>query len=95
MNETHLLHKEKINQVQQYLKELGIDCYLIKTKEGSDPSMPLLFGLSIVGDAILIITQQETIGITSSIDAQDVQESNLFDRVITYTHNEFEQNCMK
>ena len=91
MNETQLLHKEKIHQVQQYLKELGIDCYLIKTKEGSDPSMPLLFGLSIVGDAILIITQQETIGITSSIDAQDVQESHLFDRVITYTHNEFEQ----
>lgn len=91
MMETYTLHKEKIQQVQQFLTELGIDCYIIKTKEGSDPSMPLLFGLSIVGDAVLIITQHETIGITSSIDAQDVVESNLFDKVITYTSKGIEE----
>lgn len=95
MSETHMLHKEKINQVQHFLKELGIDCYIIKTKEGSDPSMPLLFGFSIVGDALLIITQNETIGITSSIDAQDVVESNLFDRVLTYTSGGAEEKLQE
>ena len=91
MNETYRLHKQKISQTQQYLIELGIDCYIIKTKEGSDPSMPLLFGLSIVGDAIIFITPSKTIGITNSIDAQDVLESNLFDSVLSYSHSGLEK----
>lgn len=95
MNETHALHTEKLHQTKHYLKEQGIDCYIIKTKEGSDPSMPLLFGLKIVGDALLIITISEIIGITSSIDAQDVIESKLFDRIVTYTHNDLEEKLQE
>ncbi len=88
MNETYQLHKEKIEQTKGYLKQFDIDCFLIKTKEGSDPCMPLLFGLSIVGDALIAITQQRCVAITSTIDAQDVIESKLFDEVITYSSHE-------
>ncbi|MGD8114969.1 MAG: M24 family metallopeptidase [Sphaerochaetaceae bacterium] len=84
MNESYQLHKEKIEQTKVYLKESGIDCYIIRTKEGSDPCMPLLFGLSIVGDALIMITPDTCVAVTSSIDAQDVVESGLFDEVITY-----------
>ena len=89
MDNPYQLNKEKIEQAKQYLVQAGIDCWIIKTKEGSDPCMPLLFGLTIVGDAVLIITREETIAITSVIDAQDVRESQLFDLVITYTRSSF------
>ena len=85
MSETYQLHKEKIEQTKAYLTQMDIDCYIIKTKEGSDPCMPLLFGLSIVGDAIIMITKSSCVAITSTIDSQDVIESNLFDSVITYS----------
>jgi Xaa-Pro aminopeptidase len=87
VTDAHRLNQEKIIQAKVYLQEMGIDCWLIKTKEGSDPCMPLLFGLSIVGDAILMVTPTSTLAITSSIDAQDVRESGLFDEVLTYSRS--------
>lgn len=84
MTDPHRLNREKIAQAQEFLAQMGIDCWLIKTKEGSDPCMPLMFGLTIVGDAVLIVTPTTTIAITSTIDAQDVRESGLFDQVLTY-----------
>lgn len=83
-NDKYQLQREKIEQAKSYLAEYDIDCWLIKTKEGSDPCMPLMFGFSIVGDAVLIITQKRTLAVTSSIDAQDVEESGLFDEIRTY-----------
>ncbi len=84
MKEPYRLHREKIEQAQNYLRRYGIDCWLIRTKEGSDPCMPLMFGFSIVGDALLIITPDERIALTSVIDAQDARESGLFDTMHTY-----------
>ncbi len=85
MIEKHQLNREKLSQAKVYLDQMGIDCWIIKTKEGSDPCMPLMFGLSIVGDALLVVTPKEILAITSTIDAQDVQESALFDAVYTYS----------
>lgn len=84
MNETYRLNHEKIQQAKACLAREGIDCWIIKTKEGSDPCMPLIFGFSIVGDAALIITQASCIALTSVIDAQDARESGLFERMETY-----------
>lgn len=91
MGSPHVLNREKLDQAKQYLVQEGIDCWLIKTREGSDPCMPLIFGLGIVGDALLVVTQRETLAITSVIDAQDVRESGLFDEVITYSPSGFEE----
>ncbi len=93
MEKNYQLNSEKIAQAKRYLKDEGIDCWIIKTKEGSDPCMPLIFGLSIVGDALLVITPSETLALTSTIDAQDVAESGLFDRVITYAPSEFAEKA--
>jgi Xaa-Pro aminopeptidase len=84
MTDKHRLNREKISQAKAFLAESGIDCWIIKTKEGSDPCMPLMFGLSIVGDAILFVTPGKVFALTSTIDAQDVRESGLFDTVYTY-----------
>ncbi|QVK19817.1 aminopeptidase P family protein [Mycoplasmatota bacterium] len=80
----YCLQKEKIDQTKKYLKENDIDCWLIKTKEGSDPCMSLIFGFTVVGEAIMIITQRKTYSIVSIIDAQDSEECGLFDEVIKY-----------
>jgi Xaa-Pro aminopeptidase len=84
MIEKHQLNREKLSQAKEYLAQMGVDCWIIKTKEGSDPCMPLMFGFSIVGDALLLVTPKEILAITSVIDAQDVKESGLFDTVYTY-----------
>ena len=90
MEDIYSLNREKITQAKRYLAEEGIGCWIVWTKEGSDPCMPLMFGLTISGDAALIITPTTSIAITSSIDAQDVQESGLFDEVVTYIRVGFE-----
>lgn len=85
MENKYAINKEKISQAQKYLCNLDIDCWLILTKEGSDPATPLMFGLSIVGDAALLITEEKVIAICSSIDDQDIEESGLFNEVIKYS----------
>ena len=89
MEDAYCLNREKIAQAKAFLAESGIDCWIVKTKEGSDPCMPLMFGLSISGDAVLVITPTAALAITSSIDAQEVQQSQLFDQVITYSRTGF------
>lgn len=89
MEDAYGLQKEKIAQAQRYVAESQVDCWLVKTKEGSDPCMPLMFGLTISGDAALIVTPTQTLAITSSIDAQDVMGSGLFDEVVTYSRTGF------
>ncbi len=89
MEDAYALNREKIAQAKLILAQSGIDCWIVKTKEGSDPCMPLMFGLTISGDAALIVTPKTTIAITSSIDAHDVVSSGLFEQVITYTRTGF------
>ncbi|MGM0431615.1 MAG: M24 family metallopeptidase, partial [Spirochaetota bacterium] len=88
MHDPYELNREKLSQARSYLAQEGIDCWLIKTKEGSDPCMPLMFGLSIVGDAVLIVTPSQTAAVVSSIDSQDLKESGLFDQLHIYQPGE-------
>lgn len=78
--------KEKLAQAVDYLNELHIDAWVIYTSEGSDPCIPLVTGVGTVGPGAFILTKKgEKIAICSSIDAQDIEESGLFDDVLHYT----------
>nr|WP_289038832.1 Xaa-Pro peptidase family protein [uncultured Allobacillus sp.] len=78
--------REKMNQAIDLLKEEQIDAWLIYTSESSDPCLPLVTGVKTVGPGAFIFTKEgEKVAIVSSIDAQDVEESGLFDDVIKYT----------
>lgn len=80
--------KEKMNQAIHYLNEENIDAWIIYTSEGSDPCLPLITGVKTVGPgAFLFHRSGEKIAVTSSIDAQDVRESGLFDQVLTYSNS--------
>lgn len=81
------VNRQKMEQAVKYLKDLEIDLWLILTSEGSDPSIPLITGVGTVGiGAFLISNKGEKVAICSSIDAQDLEESGLFDRVVKYSH---------
>lgn len=81
----YTIQKEKIAQASRYLKEEGIDLWLIPTREGSDPALDLLTKVRTVGLGAFIITAGGTaMALTSRIDIQDVEESGLFEKVFTY-----------
>lgn len=85
MNKTY--HSKVIEDVIAKLQELDIDLYLILTSEGCDPMTSFIPGVDTVGyGAFLFYKNGKKIGVTSSIDAQDIIESGLFDEVIKYTN---------
>jgi hypothetical protein len=75
----------KTDAVIDALKGAGVDAYLIITSEGSDPMLPRFPGVGSVGDAAFLFTSKgRKIGVCSKIDAQDIEESGLFDEVRKY-----------
>lgn len=80
------IQKEKLNQTIDSLRELEIDMWLILTSEGSDPCIPLITGVGTVGPGVFIFTKEgRKLALCSSIDAQDLEESELFDEVCKHT----------
>ncbi|MDQ1146056.1 Xaa-Pro aminopeptidase [Bacillus sp. SORGH_AS 510] len=80
------IQKEKLNQTVDSLRELEIDMWLILTSEGSDPCIPLITGVGTVGPGVFIFTKEgRKLALCSSIDAQDLEESELFDEVCKHT----------
>lgn len=78
-------HKKVIEDVTEQLNELGIDLYLIITAEGCDPMTSFIPGVDTVGSSAFMFAKDgRRVAIASSIDAQDVEESGLFDKVIRY-----------
>ncbi|MEA5012006.1 MAG: Xaa-Pro peptidase family protein [Angelakisella sp.] len=83
MNE---IYQEKLHQAVGYLQENNIDLWLVFASEGSDPAVQLLTGLKTVGRTFFFITRQKGVfALCSQIDAQESEESKLFDRVERYT----------
>ncbi len=81
------VQKEKLAQASQYLKDADIDLWLILTSEGSDPCLPLVTGVATVGPGAFLFTKEgKKFAVCSSIDAQDIEESKLFDEVFKYTN---------
>lgn len=78
-------HKKVIDDVIAKLNELDIDLYLIITAEGCDPMTAFIPGVDTVGaGAFLFAKNGQKLATASSIDAQDTEESGLFDEVIRY-----------
>lgn len=78
-------HKKVIDDVIEKLGELDIDLYLIITAEGCDPMTSFIPGVDTVGSGAFLFTKDgKKLATASSIDAQDVEESGLFDEVRHY-----------
>ena len=78
-------HNRVIHDVTEKLKELDIDLYLIITSEGSDKMTRFIPGVDTVGSGAFFFTKEgKRYGVASTIDAQDVEESGLFDEVVRY-----------
>ena len=78
-------HKKVIDDVIAKLDELDIDLYLIITAEGCDPMTSFIPGVDTVGSSAFLFTRDgKKLATASSIDAQDVEESGLFDEVVRY-----------
>ncbi len=78
-------HKKVIDDVIAKLNELDIDLYLIITAEGCDPMTSFIPGVDTVGNSAFLFTKDgKKLATASSIDAQDVEESGLFDEVVRY-----------
>ena len=78
-------HKKVIEDVIAKLNELDIDLYLIITAEGCDPMTSFIPGVDTVGSgAFMFVRNGAKIATASRIDAQDTEESGLFDEVIRY-----------
>lgn len=78
-------HNRVIQDVTEKLKELDIDLFLIITSEGCDKMTRFIPGVDTVGSGAFCFTKEgKRYGVASVIDAQDVEESGLFDEVIRY-----------
>lgn len=79
------LQKEKVDQAVSYLKSGFADAWLIYASESSDPCLPLVPGVATVGPGIFLFTAGKgNFAICSSIDAQDIEESGIFNEVIKH-----------
>ncbi|CAM3618447.1 MULTISPECIES: M24 family metallopeptidase [Brevibacillus] len=82
----YVIHQQKMEQAVRYLQEGDIDLWLILTSEGSDPCLPLITGVKSVGPAAFLICKDgKKYAMCSRIDAQDIEESGLFDEVLKYS----------
>jgi len=81
----YVINQQKMDQAVRYLQDNSIDLWLILTSEGSDPCLPLITGVKSVGPAAFLISKDgKKYAMCSGIDAQDIEESNLFDQVFKY-----------
>lgn len=82
------LQIEKVNQAISYLNEGFADAWLIYASESSDPCLPLVPGVATVGPGVFLFTaNQGSYAICSSIDAQDIEESGVFDEVVKHSNS--------
>ena len=74
-----------IDEVIGEMQKKDIDLYLIITAEGCDPMTGFIPGVDTVGSgAFMFAADGRRLATASSIDAQDVEESGLFDEVVRY-----------
>lgn len=80
-----IIAKEKLEQTVQLMEESDVDTWLLLTREGTDPALPLLAGVRSVHQAAIFIRQNgKHVVITSVSDKGSYEASNLFKEVIAY-----------
>lgn len=86
MNEPdYEIPREKLQQATRLMREGEIDTWLILSREGTDPAMPLLIGAAAVHPAAVFLDSDGTHTIlTSHSDAAHFEETALFSDVVVY-----------
>lgn len=81
----YVIVKEKLDQAVELMKEKEIDTWLILTREGSDPALPLLIGVRSVHQAAIFLRQSgDHLVIASQSDTGSYEATGLFKEVRTY-----------
>src|SRR6187399_37646 len=82
------LIREKIRQVPAILEELGLDCWMLFSRESAsvhDPSFDLVVGTNVTWHSAFLLTRRgERIAVIGSLDAANVKEHGHYDEVVTY-----------
>lgn len=79
------ISKQKLEQATRYMTEHDIDTWLILTREGTDPSCPLLISVrSVHLAAVFIRADGKHKVLTSASDFGSYESLGLFDEVIQY-----------
>jgi Xaa-Pro aminopeptidase len=87
-NEKYKVAQEKLQQAVQLLNKYEIDTWIILTREGSDPSMPLLFGVRSFHKAVIMINRNGKHRVLTTVSDQgSYEETGLFEAVIPYYTN--------
>ena len=79
------LLREKQQQLNELLREMEADCWLVYCREGSDPSTVLYVGYPMVGESAFFFTKElKKIAIVANYDRLAAEETGVFDQVIDY-----------
>ena len=82
------LHREKIAQARTYMRERGIELWLIRDRGTGDPSVPLLLGTHTMHDTVYLISADSLTAVIRAEDKKSVLESGLFDEIVICTDDE-------
>ena len=82
------MYMDKLRQAVEILKEKKIDMWLIfarETKMIPEPSLDLIAGVSCVGQAVFVVTQNgESTAIVANLDVEEIKRFSPFKEVIGY-----------
>ncbi|MEZ7172945.1 M24 family metallopeptidase [Sporosarcina sp. OR05] len=77
--------REKLEQATHLMKKHHVDTWLIMTREGSDPALPLLVGVRSVHQAAIFLRNSgKHLVLTSKSDAGSYEATGLFEHVHIY-----------
>ncbi len=83
-----MIHREKADQAQALLAEVGLDCWLTFARETAvrpDPGVELVVGSDVTWNSAFIIGRGgERIAIVGRYDAPDIRAAGIFGEVIPY-----------